>query len=226
MDMLDSYLADTNIFSSNYYGNPQTNTLSNSHGIGFEMGFQPLAFQDFGFGINYQFSYINRTPRIQYSDPIYISQYIDYKGRYHLLNEGVTMNITSRTYLNNLFDFETSKNKFIKRSILASEVLFGVGFTRLKDEIGFEYPYPSYLQQQNLADYSTKIQLSMLFGYELNEGSTLASINFKIGYQYFKSQKLRNKGNQVYNIYYKGGLKPMNLDFSGLTLGVVLMLRK
>lgn len=226
MDLMDEYLADTNVFNSNYYNYPQTNTLSNTHGIGFEIDYQPISFQDFGIGINYQFSYINRTPRIQYPDPVFPSQNIDYNGRYHMKNEGISLNLLSKTYFNKLLDFETSKSKLIRRAILASEVQFGIGYMRFREETAFEYPSPSYNQQHNRTAIGTKFQLGLIIGYKLNEGSSVASINYKIGYQFYKSQALMNKGDEIYYVNHNGEATPMHLDFSGLSMGIVLILTK
>lgn len=226
MALMDAYLADTNIFSSSYYNDVQTNTLSNTHGIGFEIGYQPMRFQDFGIGINYQFSYINRTPRIQYPDPVYPSQNIDYKGKYHLKNESFSLNILSKTYFNKLFEFETNKSKLIKRTIIALELQLGIGHMRFREETAFEYPYPSYSQKHNRAAIGTRFLLGLILGYQFNEGSSVASINYKIGYQYFKSQTLMDKGDEIYYVNHDGEATPMHLDFSGLSMGVVIMLRK
>jgi hypothetical protein len=226
MDMVDSYLADTSLFSSSFYDKPQTNTLSNTNGIGFEIGFQPTTFQDIAIGLNYQFSYINRTPRIQYADPVFPDQNIDYKGKYTLFNDAISLNLMSRTYFSNLLDFKNKKSDFLKKMIIASELGFGLGFSKLKSEIGFEYPTPTYLKQHNRAALASRMELALIVGYKLKDRLIISSLNFKIAYQYYKSQSLKNKADEVYNIDFSGESKPICLDFSGMSLGVVLMLRK
>ena len=226
MDMVDSYLADTSLFSSSFYDKPQTNTLSNTNGIGFEIGFQPTTFQDIAIGLNYQFSYINRTPRIQYADPVFPDQNIDYRGKYTLFNEAISLNLMSRTYFSNLLDFKNAKSDFLKKLIIASELSLGLGYSKLKSEIGFEYPTPTYLKQHNRSALASRMEFALILGYKLKEHLIISSLNFKIAYQYYKSQTLKNKGDEVYKIDFNGESKPMSLDFSGFSLGIVLMLRK
>jgi len=226
MELVDVYLADTNIFNSSFYGNPQKNTLSQTHSVGFELDYQPLAFQDFGLGFNYQFAYINRTPRTQYPDPIQPNQLLDFNGYYNLKADAYSVNLLSKTFFSKLLDFESSSSIFLKKMILATEFQLGVGLARLRDEIAFENPYTYSLQQHNRKSINLKGQASIIIGYPICEKSVFTSVNFKLGYQFFKTSTLKNNADEEYLVNDKNASKPLVLNFSGLALGVMLTFRK
>ena len=76
MGIMNEILADTSYFNSSKYETSPTNTLSNTQGFAFEVGFQPFRFQDFSFGINYSFCDIQRTPFRYVDDPLNPGAYV------------------------------------------------------------------------------------------------------------------------------------------------------
>lgn len=228
MGMVKEYLADTNAFSSYIYDKYQTNTLSKTQGVGFEIGYQPLNFQDFTLGMNYLFCGIKRVPLFKMEDPLDPSQINIYKGEYRLTLNAFNFLLGSKTYLNSLFHFEEKSSKLLQHLILASEYKIGFGFSKFSLEETYKYPEQVYLAQSFFSS-DLNGQFNLVVGYKLNEGKIVSSINLKVGYQYYKTKVVRDHSENTFYYYYyntSATSKPINLDFSGLNFGLQLTLRK
>lgn len=225
MGMVNEFLADTNYFNSYQYETYPTNTLSQTQGIGFEIGYQPLNFQDFSLGINYLFCGIKRVPALFIEDPINPSQTIIFTGEYRLKIDAYSILIGSRTYFNKLFHFEDKHSQIMQRLLVATEYKVGFGLSTYSQEITFMNPYTSYTVGNF---YSSDIngRINLLVGYELNKGKIVSSINFKLGYLFFKTAEVKNKAYNTFNDPANPLSRPMKLDFSGLNFGIQLTLRK
>lgn len=225
MSMVREYLADTNYFNSYNFVNYPTNTLSKTQGIGFEIGFQPLNFQDLSIGINYNFCGLKRVPVLMIDNPQNPNQTLNYEGDYRLKISTFNFLLGSKTYFNKLFRFEDNNSQFSKRIILAAEYKLGFSVSKISQEQSFKNPYQYYLSQ-SYKSYDLNGQFNLLFGYRLNEGSIISSINFIMGYLFFATETVKDKSTSTFNHIIEDESNPMKLDFSGLNFGIQLTLRK
>lgn len=226
MGMVRDYLADTNYFNSYSYLNYPTNTLSKSQSIGFEIGYQPMNFQDFSLGFNYLFCGIRRYPVLMVENPIMPGNTLNFEGEYNLSINATTIVFGSKTYFNKLFHFDGFSSKFMKRLLFATEYKLGFGLSKISLLEFYKNPYPGCITQ-SFNSYDMNGQINVLFGYKLNEGTLIYAINLKLGYLFYATSSVKDDANNPLDYYTTGNKpKPMNLDFSGLNFGIQLTLRK
>jgi hypothetical protein len=226
MGIVNDYLLDQSYFSSDFYSKPQTNLLNSTNCYSFRIGYKPLKFQDFGFDLSYFYAEIERTPRIQYDNPFFPGQLLDYEGKFHLFTNSSNISFVTKTYFDQIFGFKKTSNPILNKITFASELKLGVGFSKLIEETGFQNLTPSYLQKKNLSSKDFISEFGFIIGYDLNKSTVISSLNLKIGYLFFKTKTLKDRINKEYQVEINGIQKPMRIDYSGLNIGIELTLRK
>lgn len=225
MGIMNEILADTSYFNSSKYETSPTNTLSNTQGFAFEVGFQPFRFQDFSFGINYSFCDIQRTPFRYFDDPSNPGASVKSNGVYQMKLSRMNISLNSQTHFDALLHFEQKTSPFIQRLKLASAYQIGLGKSFLTQEEYFQQPIPIYIPLRGSA-LNLNGQVACLLGYQLNEEAIVSSIQLKVGYNFNFSKELKDAADNALIYYQDLKSVPMKLDFSGLYFGLQLTLRK
>lgn len=228
MEQINSYLSDTNYFSTNVFSGASANQVNRGNNFAMSISYQPNSIVDFGFYGSYQNSKLYRTPYFYEDlDPIWNpgQNIVTHEGDYEFSIESLCLGLTSTIFLNKILKFEQKNNNLLNRILLGVNFKGGIGFAETHEE----YSYPTIPFMFSNGTYSAKSfhgQLGLRLGYIISKKSIFSAVGINIGYQFFKTPNIKNKIGQdiVESANYAN--VSANLDFSGLYGGLYLTIGK
>ncbi len=198
------------------------NSLNDGFDYSLSVKYQISNYFDVGIYTNYNTSCLQRSFRVESSDPPPFIQV--YHGEVKNIANAFSVGLSSDIYLNKLFNF----SRF--NSLVLQKVIWSIG---LKGGYGKSYFIEKALVKEYTEDYryynfsasnfNGKVELAL--SYPLYDSQLFTHLGIKGGYNFYKSSALRTySGNSSASV--QSNLPQINVDFSGYYLGFFLRIGK
>ena len=183
--------------------------------------YHPHSLFDIGIYGNYQFGESKYEKEISITDDFGYS-YVKHSGNHTLKTEALSFGLINNWYINYILKLQEKKSKFLQNSKIVTELNLGYGFSK----ITMDFIYPSYKLASSYYFFTARGyqgKIALKYEYEYLKSPIIGTIGFKIGYQYFVTNNVKDKYNEDWKVL---NSEPINLDFSGIYYSVYMSFGK
>lgn len=179
--------------------------------------YQPTELFDVGCYGNFQKGSTSAPLKIIFTDD-YGRPVDTIHGDLIVTTQAIGVGLTSNWYVSYLLGFHEAESKFLQHFKIATELSAGVGFSKVTGNNKYpDYTLGSSFFQTTSKDFQGQIALKCEYDYVTHP--VFASIGFKVGYQYFKTNTLKTSNGQDWIV---NGEHSIHLDFSGVFASIYL----
>ena len=198
-----------------------TSNINNGFHFYTNIKYQPSLLFDFGVYGSFQTGNSKGYPEFTETDDLGAEIQL-HKGAFDLTTQAIGLGVSNSWYISKLLNFRQKENKFLQNFRIATEFNLGIGFSDVIANFIFNtYKLASDYSRFNTKDFQGQVALK--FEYDFIKTPIISSIGLKIGYQYFKTNKVKDSNGNDWIVLDKSHI---DLDFSGFFSSLYLSFGK
>lgn len=197
------------------------NHIKSGESFRFALQFRPAGLIDFGLYGMYQYGKSTWNPEFAETD---LSGMVTdrYVVNHTLRTEALSVGLSTNVFISHLLKFEENSSAFISGSQVSIELQAGTCFSKVIADFQNSHR-PMFSSYNFFTSQDFQGAAGFKYSYALTRNNFITSIGFRIGYQYLKTETVKDRLGDDWIVQ---GDYPINLDFSGLYYGLFVSVGK